>query len=113
MISRTAFNQLRHSFWLLLLAVAGMALTYVLPTALLFTGHILPATMGLLGWALMVLAYLPMVRYYELKPIWTLSLPFAALFYLGATVHSAVKYWLGHGGEWKGRVQDPLRDSGH
>jgi hypothetical protein len=35
-----------------------------------------------------------------------LALPLAALFYLGATVHSAVKYWNGSGGDWKGRVQD-------
>jgi hypothetical protein len=25
---------------------------------------------------------------------------------MGATIHSAVKYWLGRGGEWKGRIQD-------
>jgi len=36
-------------------------------------------------------------------------LPLAALFYLGATIHSAVKYWNGSGGEWKGRVQDTNR----
>jgi hypothetical protein len=35
-----------------------------------------------------------------------LALPLAALFYLGATMHSAVKYWNGSGGDWKGRVQD-------
>jgi hopene-associated glycosyltransferase HpnB len=107
MIARTAFNQLRHSFWALLLAVVGMALTYVLPIALLFTGHTMPLVLGLASWALMTIAYLPMVRYYRLQPIWALSLPLAALFYTGATVHSALKYWLGHGGEWKGRVQDP------
>ena len=32
--------------------------------------------------------------------------PAAALFYLSATMHSAVKYWNGSGGDWKGRVQD-------
>ena len=37
---------------------------------------------------------------------WALALPVAALFYLGATMHSAVKYWNGSGGDWKGRVQD-------
>ena len=29
-----------------------------------------------------------------------------AVFYLVATVESAVRYWSGRGGEWKGRVQD-------
>jgi hopene-associated glycosyltransferase HpnB len=107
MIARTAFNQLRHSFWALLLAVAAMALTYVLPIALLFLEHTVPLVLGLAGWGLMTIAYLPMVRYYKLQPVWALSLPLAALFYTGATVHSALKYCLGQGGEWKGRVQDP------
>ena len=34
------------------------------------------------------------------------SLPAIAAFYLGATIHSAVCYWRGTGGMWKGRVQD-------
>jgi hypothetical protein len=28
-----------------------------------------------------------------------------AAFYLGATFHSAVAYWRGRGGMWKGRAQ--------
>ncbi len=35
MIARTAFNQLQHSFWLLLGTVLGMLLIYVLPLALM------------------------------------------------------------------------------
>ena len=54
----------------------------------------------------MALAYFPMVRFYGLHPGWALTLPFAAAFYAGATVHSALRYWRGRGGEWKGRVQD-------
>ena len=38
MIARTAFNQLRHSTWLLVAALAGLALTYLLPVGLLFSG---------------------------------------------------------------------------
>jgi hypothetical protein len=32
-------------------------------------------------------------------------LPAIAVFYLGATVHSAIATWRGHGGMWKGRAQ--------
>jgi hypothetical protein len=46
------------------------------------------------------------VHYYRQKIWWAFSLPAVALFYGAATVHSAVKYWAGRGGEWKGRVQD-------
>ena len=54
----------------------------------------------------MTITYSTMVRYYRLNWAWALSLPVAALFYLGATIHSALKYWSGRGGDWKGRVQD-------
>src|SRR6266852_1737726 len=29
-----------------------------------------------------------------------------ALVYMGATLFSALKFWAGRGGEWKGRIQD-------
>jgi hopene-associated glycosyltransferase HpnB len=107
MISRNAFNQLRHSSLLLLGVLAGMALTYLVPVALLFSARPLFVALGLAAWAMMTLAYWPMVRYYQMSGVWALSLPAAALFYAGATMHSAVKYWQGQGGEWKGRIQDP------
>jgi hopene-associated glycosyltransferase HpnB len=108
MISRSAFNQLRHSNILLLLSMAGMAATYLLPPALVFFTHrIAPAALGGMAWLLMVLSYLPVLRLYRLNPLWALALPLASLFYVGATFHSAWKYWTGRGGEWKGRIQDP------
>jgi hopene-associated glycosyltransferase HpnB len=109
MISRTAFNQLRHSYLLLVGTLLGLALTYVLPPLLLLTGDPLPASCGLLAWGLMTLAYLPMVRFYGLPALWSLCLPAIALFYAGATLHSAWQYGRGRGGRWKGRIQD-LRD---
>jgi hopene-associated glycosyltransferase HpnB len=108
MISRSAFSQLRHSSVLLLLSMLGMAATYLLPPALVFAGHhIVPAALGGTAWLLMILSYLPVLRLYRLNPLWTLALPVAAVFYMGATFHSAWKYWTGRGGEWKGRIQDP------
>jgi len=108
MISRSAFSQLRHSNILLVLSMVGMAVTYLLPPALVFAGHrIVPAALGGATWLLMVLSYLPVLRLYRLNPLWALALPVAAVFYVGATFHSAWKYWMGRGGEWKGRIQDP------
>lgn len=108
MISRSAFNQLRHSNILLLFSMAGMAVTYLLPPALIFFTHrIAPAALGGTAWLLMVLSYVPVLRLYRLNPLWALALPLAAVFYVGATFHSAWKYWTGQGGEWKGRIQDP------
>ena len=108
MISRSAFSQLRHSNFLLLISILGMAATYLLPPALVFAAHrIMPAALGGTAWLLMVFSYWPALRLYRLNPLWALALPVAAVFYVGATFHSAWKYWTGRGGEWKGRIQDP------
>jgi hypothetical protein len=61
---------------------------------------------GAVAFALMCVSYSPMVRFYGLNPLWMLTLPASAAFYSAATVHSAMKYWRGGGGEWKGREQD-------
>jgi hopene-associated glycosyltransferase HpnB len=106
MVSRTAFNQLKHSSLLLLGTIAGMVITYLAPPLLWLTPSKLAIFMGAAAWAAMTMTYSTMVRYYRLNLAWALTLPLAALFYLGATTHSAVRYWSGSGGEWKGRVQD-------
>jgi hopene-associated glycosyltransferase HpnB len=106
MISRTAFNQLHHSYLLLLGTLLGLAVTYMLPPLLLLARDPLYIALGALALALMTIAYLPMVRFYGLSPLWSLCLPGIALFYAGATLHSALQYGRGRGGQWKGRTQD-------
>ncbi|MBV8143517.1 MAG: glycosyltransferase [Gammaproteobacteria bacterium] len=106
MISRTAFAQLRHSYLVLAATLVALFMTYLLPVALLVTPDRWAAALGLLALLLMSLCYLPMVRFYRLSPLWSLALPLTALFYMSATVHSALQYSRGTGGRWKGRVQD-------
>ena len=106
MISRTAFNQLRHSYLLLGATLAGLCLSYVVPPVLLFSGNPIPMALGAGAWLLMSLAYWPIVRFYGLPAPWALTLPAVALFYAAATTHSAVQYALHRGGQWKGRIQD-------
>jgi len=106
MIARTAFNQLGHSWLLLLGTLVGLVATYLLPPLLLFSGSLPGILGGACAWALMSLCYAPMVRFYGLNPLWTLTLPAAAAFYAGATVYSAWQYHSGRGGLWKGRAQD-------
>jgi len=111
MVARTAFNQLHHSALILILALMGMAATYLLPPALaLFSHRTAPTVLGVAAWLLMALSFVPILRMYRLSPLWGLALPLIAIFYMGATLYSAYKYWSGHGGEWKGRIQDPLRN---
>ena len=106
MIARTAFNQLGHSIAILMGAIVGMALLYLLPCALLFTRDWRLITAGLLCYGAMAIAYLPMVRFYGLGIGWAFTLPLGAVFYMATTLDSAFKYWSGRGGEWKGRAQD-------
>lgn len=106
MIARTAFNQLSHSPLLLLGAVLGLAITYLLPLALILSGDTLLMALGAFCGLVMATVYLPMVRFYALNPVWAFTLPFTACFYMAATIDSALKFWSGRGGEWKGRAQD-------
>jgi hopene-associated glycosyltransferase HpnB len=130
MISRTAFNQLHHSALVLIATILALAVTYLLPIVQLgcgwptlagvarvgFSAIGCPTLAGVarvgfsaLAFTLMTLSYLPMVRFYRLNPLWALTLPLAAIFYMGATVWSAIQYWSGRGGQWKGRAQDTSR----
>lgn len=102
MIARTAFTQLNHSAWMLFGTVIGLSVTFAAPV-------LCWNWLGFAAFFLMTLAYFPAVRFYRLSPLWALTLPLAAVFYLGATVQSAVRYWSGRGGQWKGRVQDGLK----
>jgi hopene-associated glycosyltransferase HpnB len=101
MIARTAFTQLHYSAWMLAGAIAGMTVTYLLPPILAIAGY----PLGVAAWLLMMIAYIPTLRFYGRSPLWALALPLIAAFYTGATVHSAIRYWTGKGGMWKGRVQ--------
>jgi len=110
MIARTAFTQLRYSLLLLIAALAGLFATFLLAWVLFFA---YPGEAWLLvdtAIALMAASFLVTVRFYNLSAAWALTLPVAAIFYGYATCVSAVRYWLGHGGQWKGRAQAPRRN---
>lgn len=108
MIARSAYTQLHYSPWLLTGATLGMVLTYLAPPVLALVGGaaLWPAW---LAWILMAVSYRPMLREYR-QPAWLAPLlPITALFYLGATLDSARRYYLRRGGQWKGRSQAPVR----
>ena len=107
MIARTAFTQLHYSFVFLASALAGLFVTFLLPWILFFA---YPGEAWVLvdtAIALMTATFLVTVRFYSLPWPWVLTLPIAAVFYGYATCVSAVRYWLGRGGQWKGRAQAP------
>jgi hopene-associated glycosyltransferase HpnB len=107
LIARTAFTQLRYSALILTGTLVGMFLTYMAPVLLLSVHNSTAQVLGLVAWLLMILSFLPTVRFYRLSPVWAPLLPLTAVFYTGATWLSAVWYWMGKGGLWKGRAQAP------
>jgi len=108
MVARTAFTQLNYSPLLLLGTLFGMTLIYIVPPmGGIFgglTGNWLIAIAGLSGWLLMAIAYLPTLRFYKRSPLLAFCLPLVALLYTLMTLDSALRYWQGRGGAWKGRV---------
>ena len=106
MISRTAFNQLRHSYALLIATLGGLFLVYMVPPLLLVTHRADLSALGLCAWVLMAVAYLPTLRFYHRSPWWSVSMPAISAFYAAATLHSVWQYARGRGGAWKGRPQD-------
>ena len=107
MVSRTAFEQLGNSLFLLAGAVAGMGLAYLVPPlaglGLLGGGWVVAAAGLVTWWGLMGIAYSPMLKLYGLPMGWGLALPLAAALFTLMTVSSALRYRLGRGNAWKGR----------
>jgi hopene-associated glycosyltransferase HpnB len=103
MISRTAFTQLRYSAALLLATVLGLTLIWLAPVWLAVVGHGWQRACGIGACALAALSYLPTLRRYGRSPVGTIVLPLIALFYMAATVGSALDHWRGAGARWKNR----------
>ena len=105
MVTRSAFAQLNYSPLILLGTLLGLFIVYIAPvmTALFAWG--ISQLAGWLAWIIMAIMFQPMLRFYRLSPVWGLALPLIGAFYAAFTLESAVQYWSGKGGMWKGRVQ--------
>jgi hopene-associated glycosyltransferase HpnB len=106
MVTRTAYVQLRYSPLLLLGTTLAMALTWIVPpaAALAGPGHAVAFGCGLAAWVMLSLCYLPTLRRYERSAAWAPFLPLIALFYMAATIGSAVNHYTGRGVAWRSRT---------
>jgi hopene-associated glycosyltransferase HpnB len=105
MVARSAYAQLRYSPLILGGVLAGMGLTYLAPPLLALFGAGWARILGLAAWLLMAIAFQPTLRFYRVSPLWGIGLPAIAFCYTLFTLDSALQYWRGKGGLWKGRVQ--------
>jgi hopene-associated glycosyltransferase HpnB len=104
MISRTAFTQLRYSTALLALTLLALTMVWWVPATAIVLGHGWSFGAGLTAFALSAVSYLPTLARYGRSRLWAVALPLIALFYMAATVGSALNYWRGHGARWKSRA---------
>jgi hopene-associated glycosyltransferase HpnB len=107
MVSRTAFTQLRYSLLLLLLTLIGLTVVWLVPVWAVFWGTGWKLACGAAACALAVASFVPTLMRYGRNPLWSLTLPLIALFYMAATVGSALTCWFGSGAQWKSRAYGP------
>ncbi|HVZ70495.1 MAG TPA: glycosyltransferase [Rhizomicrobium sp.] len=105
MIARSAYAQLHYSPLELAGTIVGMCLLFVVPPMLAIFASGMAQLAGLLAWAAMVIAFAPMLLFYGLVPLWGVLLPAVGVLYTAFTFDSALQFWRGRGGMWKGRAQ--------
>lgn len=104
MVARTAFAQLRYSTGLLILCTLAMVLVYQVPVAMVVSANLLVRSLALASLTIMLLTYVPTLRFYNRSWRLTLCLPLVAAIFLAMTWTSAIRYWQGERTRWKGRV---------
>ncbi len=104
MISRTAFTQLRYSAVLLALTLLGLTVVWLVPAAAMLFGQGWARACGAAAFAIAVISYVPTLTRYGRSPAWAMALPLIAVFYMAATLGSAVNHWRGRGARWKSRA---------
>jgi hopene-associated glycosyltransferase HpnB len=121
MIARSAYVQLRYNPVVLLGTIVGLLLLYIAPpagaigalialttgtagTGAIGTETAVAGAAGLVGWALMTVSYVPMLRFYRLSPLRAPALPLIALGYAAMTADSARRHYSGRAVAWRGRA---------
>ena len=104
MIARSAYAQLRFSPVLLTGTTLAMTMVWLVPPFAALFGHGITSLLGLITWALFTAAYLPTLARFRRSWLWAALLPAIALFYMAATIGSAVNHHRGRGVVWKGRA---------
>ncbi len=104
MVVRTAYTQLHYSVSLLFLCTVLMLSAFVLPVISVFVTDLPILLFPVVTILMMIATYVPVLRYYELNPLWACTLPVAGVLYLCMTWNSAFRHWRGDGTIWKNRA---------
>jgi hopene-associated glycosyltransferase HpnB len=106
-VTRTAFEQLGHSWIVLVATILAMGAIYLVPPLAVLSGlrsgDLWLVGLGLAAWLLMGVAYRPTLDLYGRPAASALFLPLSALMFTLMTIDSARRHLQGRGGAWKGR----------
>ncbi len=107
MVARTAFEQLNHSIFLVILSIVGMLIIYIFPYLSLLNQFLNfdknEFLMNLITILLMTFSLTPTIKFYKLRFVYFFSLPISGFLYICMTANSALNYILRDGNIWKGR----------
>ncbi|HET7929920.1 MAG TPA: glycosyltransferase [Rhodanobacteraceae bacterium] len=103
MVARSAFVQLRESWWLVVAATALLVLAFWIPVLAVVIGTPAAKTLGALAWLALAGCYLPTLLFYRRNPLAAIALPLAATFFLVMTWYSAARALTGTRSVWKDR----------
>ncbi len=104
MVARSAFTQLGYSTTLLLTCTLVFVAAFWLPWVALSFPSTGAKVLAGLALVMMVIAYLPTLRFYRLSSAWALAMPLIGALYLAMTWTSAIRYWHGQRSRWKDRI---------
>jgi len=104
MVARSAFAQLRYSVGRLILCTLLIIQVFWVPLILIAYPNVLTGYLFLASFTIMVLTYVPTLRFYNRTGAWALGLPLSAGLFLLMTWTSAIRYWRGEQTRWKARV---------
>ena len=105
MVVRSAYAQLGYSPLALFGTILGMVIVYGAAPIFALFGREGAQASGVLAWLAMAFAFQPILKFYRASPLWGLAMPLIGFVYTVFTFDSAVQYWSGRGGMWKGRAQ--------
>lgn len=110
MVSRSAFDELDYSWARLAGTLAGLALLFAVPPALVALAaagvpggsgwRLALALLGAGAWILQAGVFVRTVRYFRLPAVWAVTLPLGGLLYGGMTLDSALRYRAGRPRPW-------------
>jgi hopene-associated glycosyltransferase HpnB len=106
MVARTAFTQLGYSKIALFFCTVIMLATFSIPGIGLLSPPVHLKLLSAFCFAVMMLTYLPTIRFYGILGWWALPMPLVGTLYLAMTWTSAIRHWLGETARWKGRTYE-------